>query len=86
LERNSEPTITNGKEQNIRYNHLDMKPCTVTVTSDNRQAINPLIMQKCLKINDVPGVLEITKQHNYRYNITFQTSSSAKEFLNHLSD
>jgi hypothetical protein len=34
--RKSEPTITKGKERNIRYNHLDMEPCTVTVTSDNR--------------------------------------------------
>lgn len=34
--RNREPTITKAKQRNIRYNHLDMEPCIVTVTYDNR--------------------------------------------------
>jgi hypothetical protein len=33
--RNNEPTITKGKERNIRYNHLDMGLYTVTITADN---------------------------------------------------
>jgi hypothetical protein len=40
-------------------------------------------MGKFLKICVVPEMLEITKRHNYRYNITFKTALSANEFLNH---
>jgi hypothetical protein len=55
----------------------------VAVTANDRRAINPLAMGKFLKTNDVPGVVEINKRHNYRYEITFKTVTTENEFLNH---
>jgi hypothetical protein len=75
--------IKTSKQPNIRYHLLDTGPYTVAVTANDRRAINPLAMGKFLKFNDVPGVVEINKRHNYRYNITFKTFSTANEFLNH---
>jgi hypothetical protein len=40
-------------------------------------------MGKFFKICDVLKLFEITKWHNYRYNITFKTALSASEFLVH---
>jgi hypothetical protein len=60
-----------GLEKNVRYDHLDRGPYTVTSAND-RRATNPLAIGKFLKINKVPEALKINKQHSYRSDITFR--------------
>jgi hypothetical protein len=58
---NREAKIMKDKETNVIYDHLNVGPHTVAVTANNRRATNTLTMGKFLKVNKVPGVLEINK-------------------------
>jgi hypothetical protein len=48
-----------------------------------KEELNPLAMGKFLKVNNIPEVLEINKQHSYRSDITFKTAASPNQFLSH---
>jgi hypothetical protein len=76
-------TIMKGNEKNVRYYNLDLGPYRVAVTANDRRAVNPLAMDKFLKVNKIREVLEINKPHNYRSDLTFKTSASANELLSH---